>query len=396
MTGGAAGGGLSAEAAARVALVKLKQMGPARASWLLASNPAVAVLEALAAGRLPAVSSPGPAGVNADLIGAWARQLRTPELELERIAADLERHQVRVLVAGDRLWPFALDPDPPAVLFCRGDAELLAGGPRVALVGTRRCTSVGRQVAHRFGSELAGAGIPVVSGLATGIDGAAHGGALAANGVAIGVVATGLDVVYPRANHKLWDQVIEMGLLVGEAPPGTRPDRWRFPARNRLIAALSEVTVVVESHARGGALLTASEAADRGRAVLAVPGAVTNPAAVGSNALLADGCPPACTVADIVDHLESRPVPPPGGRAAATPVDLRLVGSDTETAGQGRSSRLRPLILAEAAAGDVHVDAIVAASGASVPEVLAEVQRLVGEGLIRLDGSTITSTPPPP
>jgi DNA processing protein len=152
--------------------------------------------------------------------------------------------------------------------------------------------------------------VAVVSGLALGIDGAAHAGALAADAICadraappIGVIGCGHDRPYPPRHRALWASVRERGLLLGECPLGTAPAPWRFPARNRMIAALAEVVVVVESHAAGGSLLTVQDAIDRGVTVMAVPGSVRSPASVGTNQLLADGCPPVRDVDDVLVAL---------------------------------------------------------------------------------------------
>ena len=216
--------------------------------------------------------------------------------------AVLARHRaagVRVLLRDHPDYPTVLrnDVEPPAVLFVRGD---LAGldGPRVAIVGTRRCTGVGAGLARELGRELAAAGVAVVSGLALGIDGAAHRGVLdslvdhADAARPIGVVGSGLDVVYPARHRDLWSAVGSDGLLMSEAPLGARPEAWRFPARNRIIAALADVVVVVESHAAGGSLHTVAEAERRDIPILAAPGSVRSAAAAGTNQLLAEGCHP--------------------------------------------------------------------------------------------------------
>ena len=218
---------------------------------------------------------------------------------------------VEVVPLGSDRYPavLAADHERPMVLFARGDMARLAS-PRVALVGTRRATSGGRRTARAWGRELTAAGVQVVSGLALGIDGAAHLGAFEAldSGVApavvpLGVVGTGLDVVYPPRHVDLWERVAAEGLLVSEVALGGTPTRWRFPARNRLIAAFADVVVVVESHAKGGALSTVEEAIDRDRQIMAVPGSIHVPAAAGSNRLLVDGAAPACSVEDVLTHL---------------------------------------------------------------------------------------------
>jgi DNA processing protein len=245
----------------------------------------------------------------------------------------------------------AADPDPPPILFWRGDPQALER-PAVAIVGTRRCTAYGTDVARALGHDLSAAGVAVVSGLALGIDGAAHEGALAgrltdalserdddldpllhtngetagdrghgldvdptlgANQPAgpghalgappIGVVGSGLDVVYPPRHRQLWNRVGTHGLLLTEAPPGTSPEPWRFPRRNRVLAALADLVIVVESHARGGSLSTVRAAIDRGIPVMAVPGSVRSPSSAGTNRLLADGAAPVTDVDDVLVAL---------------------------------------------------------------------------------------------
>jgi DNA processing protein len=167
----------------------------------------------------------------------------------------------------------------------------------------------------------------VVSGLALGIDGAAHEGVLAAKAAPpIGVVGSGLDVVYPKRHSQLWRDVAAAGVLLSEAPLGAAPEPWRFPARNRILAALSHVVVVVESHAAGGSMHTVRAALDRGITVMAVPGSVRNPAAAGTNQLLSEGVAPACVTDDVLVALSmvtSGPAPPPAfdRRAARTEPD---------------------------------------------------------------------------
>ena len=234
----------------------------------------------------------------------------------------LRRSQVTVLRPGEQAFPPQLLDDPrcPAVLFVRGDPEALASR-RVGLVGTRNATHRGRETAARIGYELAGAGVAVVSGLALGIDGAAHRGVLAAEGAPpVAIVGSGPDVVYPRRHTQLWERVATEGLLISEWPPGTKPDAFRFPLRNRLIAALSEVVIVVESRERGGSLITAREAAERGVDVFAVPGSLDSPASAGTNQLLRDGAAALTETSDV----------------------LAALGLDTARAGRGRVDR-RPI-----------------------------------------------------
>ena len=244
---------------------------------------------------------------------------------------------VRVLRPGDEGWPAALDddPEPPALLFARGEPAVAVEGVRVAIIGTRRCSYSGRQVARDLGLELSAAGISVVSGLALGIDGAAHVGALTGGTAPVGVVATGLDVVYPRRHRELWDAIGAKGLLLSEYPLGVWPERWRFPARNRIIAALADVVIVVESHAVGGSMHTVESALERGRLVMAVPGSVRSPSSAGTNALLAAGSPPARDATDVLvalgldPEVQHRIAPPaPDGEAGSV---LEAVGWEPAT-----------------------------------------------------------------
>ncbi|MFM2079159.1 MAG: processing protein DprA [Actinomycetota bacterium] len=213
----------------------------------------------------------------------------------------------RVLLHGAPDYPEALqdDPLPPAALFVLGSLDLLAGR-RVAVVGTRNATAAGREAARALGAGLGTAGVHVVSGLARGIDGCVHRGVLAAEGPGrpIGVVACGLDVVYPREHRDLWSATANCGLLLSEMPPGVAPEPFRFPLRNRIVAALAEVVVVVESREKGGSLLTANDALDRGVPVMAVPGSPSNRAAAGSNALLRDGAAPVLDAGDVLTALQ--------------------------------------------------------------------------------------------
>jgi DNA processing protein len=234
---------------------------------------------------------------------AW-EELGGGALDPEAVMRAHDDAAVAVVTTDDPRYPDPLraDPDAPALLFARGDLAAIRD-PRVAIVGTRRCTGAGAGFARELGRELTAAGVGVVSGLALGIDGAAHRGVLEAGGAPIGVVGSGLDVVYPSRHRELWSRVAEAGVLLSEAPLGARPEAWRFPARNRIIAALAHVVIVVESHAAGGSMLTVREAADRDIPVMAVPGSVRNPSSEGTNRLIADGCAPVLDTTDVLVAL---------------------------------------------------------------------------------------------
>lgn len=212
---------------------------------------------------------------------------------------------VDIITIDDENFPALLrdDPTAPFVLFVKGSLAVFSM-PRVAIVGTRKSSAYGISVATRFGKELSHIGISVVSGLALGIDGAAHLGALQVAGAPpLAIVGSGIDCIYPPSHKNLWNDICARGLVLSEHPCGRAARAWHFPARNRLIAALSDVVLVVESHDKGGALLTAVEAAQRGVPVMAVPGPITAPSSDGTNQLLYDGCSPVRDVDDILIAL---------------------------------------------------------------------------------------------
>ena len=216
---------------------------------------------------------------------------------------DLQALGIDVVMRGALGYPCHLDrfEDAPDVLFVRGDFPLTPG---VAIVGTRRCTAYGLELADAYGRAVAEAAWPVVSGLARGIDGAAHRGMVAAGGRGVAVLGCGIDVAYPREHRRLGDQILELGgAIISEYPPGSRPDPWRFPPRNRVIAALSAAVVVVEAGITGGALITAVKAAEYGIPVFAMPGDVDRRASEGTNRLIRDGAFPVFDSDDLIEEL---------------------------------------------------------------------------------------------
>jgi DNA processing protein len=194
--------------------------------------------------------------------------------------------------------------DPPVGLFLRGAGEIeLLSRQAVAIVGARGCSPYGSHVARSLGRELAAAGVVVVSGLARGVDGEAHRGALEAGGTTIGVLGCGIDRDYPAAHRALAEQMCKAGLVVSEYAPGVEPAPWRFPARNRIIAGLSAATIVVEAREKSGALITADLALEEGREVFAVPGEITSSLSAGTNALLKLGAVPITSADDVLAAL---------------------------------------------------------------------------------------------
>lgn len=382
-------------AACLVALAHLPGVGPATLLHCHRREGAVAAWDAAVAGHPKRIVGLAEQLERLDL-SATTRLVRAAR---ERDpAGDLARHRAsgrRVLVHGLPGYPERLlgDVSPPALLFAEGHSGLLER-PTVAIVGTRNATRPGRELAEAMGEDLAAAGVVVVSGLALGIDGSAHRGALAAGpnrsvaaavsapGVtgagtavaaaedppvpAVAVIASGLDVAYPRRHADLHRQIAAHGLLLSETPLGSRPVAWRFPARNRILAGLADALVVVESRATGGSMLTVSEALDRGVPVMAVPGHPSAPAAAGTNELLYDGAGPVRDAADVLRALgldPPRPSPPPGRPARPVHPGHRAVLDAIGTS---------PSALAE----------VVARSGRSLEDVSAALAALEGEGWI--------------
>ncbi len=243
-------------------------------------------------------------------LGHMWRANATQSLQ-QQIAARCEKSNIHVSLLGEASYPSCLKKDlaPPAVLFYMGDLAAL-NARRAALIGTRSATASGRYLASHLAFELAMNNVCVISGLARGIDAWAHRGALRAlenDGKSaappVGVVASGLDYVYPKENGDLWREVAQVGALLSESPPGTPPEAFRFPLRNRILAALCEVLVVVESRDKGGSMITVDEAQKRDVTVLAVPGSPRNIASIGTNLLVQQGCLPVIDAQDILVAL---------------------------------------------------------------------------------------------
>lgn len=332
---------LASEAYA-AALADLPGMGPARLVELLRQGPPDVIWGRVLSGdvrrpdRRPGDPSRGPRP-------SWAGV--ASRMDVGRRWEAIQAVSIHTAFLGGRGFPAALvnDPEPPGVLFWLGDLGVL-DRPCVAIIGTRQCTSYGRSVATELGRDLAACGVCVISGLALGIDGAAHLGSLSVTGGAgpLGVAASGVDVPYPRRHTELWGRVAAAGALISETPPGQPAQAWRFPARNRLIAGLSRAVVVVESHVSGGSMLTVTAAADRGIDVLAVPGPVNSPSSVGTNQLLHEGLGPVRHAGDVLSVLgDLRPWPPPSTVVAPTRPTARPSPRATRASGGRRSPRPR-------------------------------------------------------
>ena len=305
---------------AAVALASIEEMTPRRLQKLFdhygAPRAALAAVErgTGATWLLSTMRAPERAASDARF-RTWARRV-----DRERDRRQLHSRRGRVWLRDQPGYPI-LDPipEPPPVLIAEGERADAFDAPRVAIVGTRAATPHGLADARELAATLASSGITVISGLAIGIDGAAHHGALDGGGLTIGVVATGLDIEYPRRHLGLYRRVREQGLVLGETGYGIRPAPGRFPVRNRIIAALADVVVVVEATLTGGARITAEHALRYDRPVLAVPGSRRNAAAAGTNALIADGAHPLTDWDDLVLALDMTPGSRRGAPMRAAP-----------------------------------------------------------------------------
>jgi DNA processing protein len=335
----------------------------------------------------------------ADAPGRRARELLAlPDEELaaglargragEVLARSAERdpEELRARARGAAVWTccrhasgfppaLGIDPQAPGAIFGRGDAGLLARleAPEdaVTLVGARRPSAYGRGLAESLGRELAAAGLVVVSGMALGVDSRAHSGALMAGGVTVAVLGSGADVPYPPRLGRMYDLIRETGLILSELPPGTQARRWTFPARNRIMAALSAMTVVVEARRRSGSLITATMASDLGREVGAVPGRVGNSTAEGANSLLRDGAHVVRGAQDVLDSLL-------GAGVIERRVDL---GTEGGPALEPELERVLGLV----EAGAAGADALATEGGLAPGEVAAAVARLELLGYLHCD-----------
>lgn len=254
-------------------------------------------------------------------------------------------------------------PDPPAVLFYRGDLEAFLGGPTVALIGSRRCSQYGLRVARALGRELASAGVGIVSGLARGIDSEAHRGCIDGGGRTLAVLGSGLDVIYPRENARLAEDISLTGILMSEFLPGTPPASCNFPRRNRLISAFSKIVVVVEAGDRSGTMITVDAALSQGRDVMAVPGEILRKGSTGSNRLLRDGAGVVTSASDVLDALGI------SGRAGSFP------------AAGPACSRAAPVIAA-LEEGPLHFDELLRRVSLEAPALLALLVDLEMEGRV--------------
>lgn len=334
----------------------LARFGSATALWEV-SQPELA--ECIGLTRAAAIASE-PAGWDAERtrLESW-------------LAGSADRHMV---VLGDDHYPASLleTPDPPLVLFVQGRVEALSERPLLAVVGSRNPTPQGGESARRFAQALAEAGVGVVSGMALGVDAEAHAGALAASGITLACVGTGLDRVYPARHRELAHRIAASGAIVSEYPLGTPPLAPHFPQRNRIIAGLSQGTLVVEAAVQSGSLITAREAAEMGREVFAIPGSIHSPQSRGCHALIRQGAKLVESVDDILEELRwSR------SGSALTPDAPTTSGPECP-------------LLAAMGHEPIGLDALADRTGLPTAQLMAQLLELEMEGLVgRLPGGRV-------
>ncbi len=286
--------------------------------------------------------------------------------ELDKVA----RAGVQTLTWEDERYPQRLHTidDPPPVLYVKGELAPTDDWA-VAMVGTRNASNYGREAARTLATDLARAGVTIISGLAVGIDAQAHRSALEAGGRTIAVLGSGLDVIYPHENHRLAQEIVARGALISEYALGTQPEAPNFPPRNRIISGLSRGVVVVEAGERSGALITASYAAEQGRDVFAVPGSIFFRGSVGTNRLIRDGATPVLSAEDILEALNLTSV------SQYVEAQMLLPADETE-------ARLFDLLSSE----PMHVDELGRASDLPIAQVSSTLALMELKGLVRHAG----------
>jgi len=296
---------------------------------------------------------------------ALAGELRAAAADAMKAAAE---HSILAIPIGDQRYPslLAAIPDPPVVLWVRGRVGCL-GRASVAIVGSRVATPYGLEMAQRLAMDTSTHGLVVVSGLARGVDSAAHRGALAGAGATVAVLGSGIDVIYPPEHRRLADEIVQRGAIVSEFPPGTPPLAYHFPLRNRIISGLSLAVIVVEAAERSGSLITAECALEQGREVMAVPGSVLNQRNGGSHGLLRDGARLVESAEDVLDEVGIMPM-------------RRLIEDDPQP-------EVHPLLGLVPPGEAVDPDSLVQESGLDAAAVLSALLGLEMSGIVRrVDG----------
>ncbi|MEN6497622.1 MAG: DNA-processing protein DprA [Thermoguttaceae bacterium] len=302
------------------------------------------------------------------------------EIDVDSLIAVCQRRDVEIVAETDEAYPSLLRqiPDPPPVLFVRGELKP-QDGMAIGVVGTRHATHYGLRQAERLAASLARAGLTIVSGLARGIDAAAHRGAIEAGGRTLAILGSGVLSIYPPEHESLAEEVVAHGALVSEAPPLAAPHSGVFPQRNRVISGLSLGVIVVEAGDRSGALITARLAMEQGREVFAVPGRIEDPTSRGCHRLIRDGAKLVQTVDDVLEELGPlfEPASRDDGREVHHPAELLLNEQEQQ-------------ILDAIGSDPTSLDAILAATSLSVPNILSTLSVLEMRRLVRrVSGSLV-------
>lgn len=360
---------------AYLALNLLPNIGPIRVRRLLERFDKPESI--LAAGVPELLSVPGIGEEMATQIADWENRVDLGE-ELRRIAD----HGITLLSQDDPLYPVALHRihDPPFLLYMKG-ALTPADAASVAVVGSRRMTHYGREQARKFSFQLARAGFTIVSGLARGIDTAAHEAALAAGGRTIAVLGSGIGHLYPPENQALADRIAEQGAILSEYPVLYVPDKQSFPLRNRIVAGLSSGLLVVEAPARSGALITANQALEQGRSVFAIPGPIDRPSSEGCHRLIQQGASLVCSAEDVIEELglgiNTLPL------QFDSPTQDDVSPSPPTPQRQIDLSELEERLVRELALGDATIDALAEALGVAAGRIGAALLQLEMKCLVR-------------
>ena len=312
--------------------------------------------------------------------------------EAETILSGCEKKKIHILTYGDALYPSYLRniADPPLVLYYRGVLPDFDGEPMIGVVGTRKASAYGLSTARQMGKQIASHGGIVVSGMAEGIDAMATWGALGAGKPAVGILGNGVDRIYPTCNRELYRKMEQQGCLISEYPPGTPPNRWNFPRRNRIISGLSNGVLVVEAPQKSGALITARQALEQGRDVFVVPGNIGVASCEGSNALLKDGAAVVTSGWDVVGEYACRyPDKIHKEIPAEKETDDKIVvdnpmqptysGLDNTAADLGDTEKA---ILAAIGTGERLIDTVIAETGLDSSDVLAALTMLEVSGFV--------------
>ncbi len=292
------------------------------------------------------------------------------KIDLERIWQRIKEKGIQVMTWEDDLYPARLKEidQPPPVLYVRGEI-ITEDHLAVAVVGTRKVTSYGRQVTEELAANLGANGVTVVSGLARGVDAIAHEGVLKAGGRTIAVLGCGVDRIYPPEHTRLADKIIERGAIISDYAPGTPPDSVNFPPRNRIISGMSVAVVVIEAGETSGALITSAFAADQGRDVYAVPGNIYAPQSTGTNRLIQQGAKPLLKPGDVVEDLHMTKVIEKTAARKVIP-----------------ASELEAAIISVLNSEPLHIDEICVSAGLSIEKVSATLTLMELKGMVRQIG----------